>query len=199
MYNLKLPIPYGFVITTESCIDYFQTLEITESLERQYTDALSEVTKMTGKAFGTYEKTSVPLLLSIRSGAAISMPGMMDTVLNVGMNQQVADRLCVISNNPRWVYDTYRRFIQMFGNVVLGVSKNKYEDLLEAAKQKAGVEHDYQLTPAFLQKLISDYLHVAPIPTDPVEQVRMTVEAIFNRFVNYILDMTYILLHNDIS
>ena len=133
MCGLKLPVPPGFTVSTEACLDYYkQDKAISEEIKEQVNKALAEVEEITGKKFGD---ASNPLLFSVRSGARVSMPGMMDTVLNLGMNDETVRALAIKTNNPRFAWDSYRRFIQMFSNVVMGVNTSILESQLEDLKE----------------------------------------------------------------
>eukprot|EP00600_Ochromonadales_sp_CCMP1393_P008438 CAMPEP_0174954150 /NCGR_PEP_ID=MMETSP0004_2-20121128/265_1 /TAXON_ID=420556 /ORGANISM="Ochromonas sp., Strain CCMP1393" /LENGTH=988 /DNA_ID=CAMNT_0016201933 /DNA_START=1859 /DNA_END=4825 /DNA_ORIENTATION=- len=185
MYRLGMPVPPAFVITAESCLEYFKQddEELDKDLVAEYTKGVHEIESQTGKQFGGNFKTQhplkPPLLLSVRSGAAVSMPGMMDTILNLGINDDIVDVLARISNNPRWAFDTYRRFLQMFGNVVLGVDKQLYEDVLQVAREKRGVPHDSLLTMADLVDVVKEFKKIATVPAEPWEQLNMAVQAVF--------------------
>jgi pyruvate,orthophosphate dikinase len=170
---MKLPVPPGFVVTTESCIEYYrQDKQMSSELVEEYTRAVHELEHQTGRKFPCdpmtthggggkvvhgVAKPDMPLLLSVRSGAHVSMPGMMDTVLNLGMNDSVAQRLAAVTNNPRFALDTYRRFLQMYGSVVMGVDKDRYQEVLVAARAKAGVDFDNQLTASDWQQVVTDF------------------------------------------
>lgn len=196
MFRLGLPVPPGFVITTETCTDFFNQQGKTQTqlstvLVDQYTKAIHELEKQTGKYFGgvqvgkqgiisTLEQiNTIPLLLSVRSGAAVSMPGMMDTILNLGINEELVLIMARLSNNPRWAFDTYRRFLSMFGTVVLGAEKSKYEEVMEKARKRRGVEYDSMLTMSDLQTVVKHFKEIATVPDDPWEQLQMAIEAVF--------------------
>lgn len=196
MFRLGLPVPPGFIITTETCVDYYnkskENANLSNLLINQYTKAVHELEKQSGKTFGGIQIgktgminkmeqiTTIPLLLSVRSGAAVSMPGMMDTILNLGINDELVQIMARLSNNARWAYDCYRRFIQMFGTVVYNIDKKKYDDILENIKTKRNVCCDSLLTVTDLQIVIQDFKQLAEIPSDPWEQLQLAVEAVFN-------------------
>ena len=137
MTNLGLPVPQGFTITTEACTQYYEDGEkINDEIMGQIMDHINKMEEITGKKFGDKEN---PLLVSVRSGARASMPGMMDTILNLGLNEEVVEVLAAKSGNPRWAYDCYRRFIQMFSDVVMEVGKKYFEVLIDQMKEKKGV------------------------------------------------------------
>jgi len=181
MKKIGLNVPPGFTITTEACLQYLKKKEFPEGMWEQVLEDLAKIEQESGKRFGS--RTS-PLLVSVRSGAKISMPGMMDTVLNVGLNNETVLGLANASSNDRFAFDSYRRLIQMFGNVVLGIPKEDFEDNLTAIKKKYGKKEDYELSPEQLKELISLYLdvykrHGMEFPQDPVEQMRLCTEAVF--------------------
>jgi len=188
MTQLGLPIPPGFTITTDVCISFLKN-------DNQYPDGLwdsvltnlKSIEEKTGKQFGGVEN---PLLVSVRSGAAISMPGMMDTVLNVGLNEEIVKVMSEKTNNPRFVKDAYRRLIQMFSDVVCSLDMDRFEDILDRVKDRAGVEHDHQLTEEHLDTIIDMYLHTFKFeygddfPTDPLKQLDMAIQAVFKSWNN---------------
>src|ERR1700677_2175078 len=145
-----LPVPPGFTIQTEACREYIRG-KMSPQMETETLDALEKLEKIQGQKLGTGEN---PLLVSVRSGAKFSMPGMMDTILNLGLNDQAVEALAKRSGNPRFAYDSYRRLIQMFGDVVLDISKKKFEHIFETIKEHEGVKFDYELQPEALQKII---------------------------------------------
>ncbi|MFY9139420.1 MAG: PEP/pyruvate-binding domain-containing protein, partial [Thermacetogeniaceae bacterium] len=154
MTNLGLPVPPGFIITTEACNEYSAKGEFPAGLEEQIEEALSALEKKVGKALGDKKN---PLLLSVRSGAKISMPGMMDTVLNLGLNDETVKALAAATDNERFALDCYRRFIQMFSDIVLHVEFYRFEDILEKYKRKYGVQYDHELKPEHLKEIIREY------------------------------------------
>ncbi len=183
MARLKIPVPPGFTVTTEACIAYLDgggTLP--QGMWDQELHALLAVEKMVGKTFGDPEN---PLLVSCRSGAKFSMPGMMDTVLNLGLNDETAEGMVKLTGDERFVYDAYRRLIQMFGSVVMGVADEIYEDILTAARRKAGVQTDTELTAGDWKGVVHDFKEVYrhqthyDFPTDPYVQLKLATEAVF--------------------
>jgi len=194
MARIGLPVPPGFTITTEVCAYYYaHNLKYPPSLDKQIENAIAEVEKQTGKRFGDEAN---PLLFSVRSGARESMPGMMDTILNLGLNDKTVKGLAKKSDNPRFAYDCYRRFIQMYGDVVMGVqprSENEHEpfdELLVKLRQKVGVKHDHQLSHENLLELIESYKRLIKqrtgrtFPQDPREQLQGAISAVFGSWKN---------------
>jgi pyruvate,orthophosphate dikinase len=188
MSSLGLPVPPGFTISTEACTDYYDNgKSINDEIKKQVNDSLAEVEKITGKKFGDNEN---PLLFSVRSGARLSMPGMMDTVLNLGLNEKAVEGLIKKTNNPRFAWDSYRRFIQMFANVVMGVNTSILESQLEDLKEARGVEEDTDLSAEDLQELSEVYKQVLheefgkTFPTDPKEQLWQAIGAVFGSWNN---------------
>ena len=151
MTGLGLPVPQGFTITTEACTQYYEDgREINDEIQAQINEYIVKMEEITGKKFGDHEN---PLLVSVRSGARASMPGMMDTILNLGLNEDVVNVIAEKSNNPRWAWDCYRRFIQMYSDVVMEVGKKYFEQLIDAMKEKKGVKQDVELTADDLKEL----------------------------------------------
>ena len=151
MTNLGLPVPQGFTITTEACTQYYEDgRRINDEIQAEIMATIPKVEEITGKKFGDEEN---PLLVSVRSGARASMPGMMDTILNLGLNERVVNVLAEKSGNPRWAWDCYRRFIQMFSDVVMEVGKKYFEQLIDKMKAEKGVTQDVELDNAFLNSL----------------------------------------------
>ena len=151
MTKIGLPVPQGFTITTEACTKYYEDgRKINDEILGQIDEYVKKLEEISGKKFGDKEN---PLLVSVRSGARASMPGMMDTILNLGLNEEVVEVLAAKSNNPRWAWDCYRRFIQMFSDVVMEVSKKEFEKLIDEVKAKKGVEFDVDLTAEDLKEL----------------------------------------------
>ncbi|MCT4661725.1 MAG: pyruvate, phosphate dikinase [Tissierellales bacterium] len=188
MTHIGVPVPPGFTVTTEMCTKYYADgKKIDASVEAEIFENLAKVEEKLGKKFGD---VSNPLLLSVRSGARISMPGMMDTVLNLGLNQEAVEGFAKLTNNERLAYDSYRRFIQMFSDVVLEISKSKFEAILDEAKEKHGVESDTDLTAENLKEMIPAYLAVVKeetgkdFPQDPKAQLMEAVEAVFRSWNN---------------
>jgi pyruvate, orthophosphate dikinase len=188
MCNLNLAVPPGFTVTTEACLDYYSAgKQISPEIKAQVSEALEWVEKLTGKKFGDNEN---PLLFSVRSGARASMPGMMDTVLNLGLNDKAVQGLAKRTDNPRFAWDSYRRFIQMYSNVVLGVNTSHLESNMEDLKEARGVHEDTQLTGADLEELVKVYKsvlledHGIVFPQDPMEQLWKAVAAVFGSWHN---------------
>jgi pyruvate, orthophosphate dikinase len=188
MTNAGLPVPPGFTITTDACNEYYRNQrQFPPGTWEQVRDALGKVERATGKQFGD---ASNPLLVSVRSGARFSMPGMMDTVLNLGLNETTVEGLAKATNNPRFAYDAYRRFIQMYGNVVLEIAKDKFEHVLSNQKRQAGVETDPELSVDDLRQVIERYKSIVrsetgrDFPSDPQEQLHGAVEAVFRSWNN---------------
>jgi len=188
MTNAGIPVPPGFTITTEMCTYYYQHGgKLPDDFDQQLNEYLKQLEEVTGKKFGSPEK---PLLVSVRSGAKISMPGMMDTILNLGLNDEVVKGLAKNSGDERFAYDAYRRFIQMFGNVVMGIDKNKFEKYLEEKKKEKGVEYDSELTDDDLKDLVEKFKQVykeetgEDFPQDPMQQLKMAIEAVFKSWNN---------------
>ncbi|MEP4148225.1 MAG: pyruvate, phosphate dikinase [Halioglobus sp.] len=177
MTSMGLPVPFGFVITTATCREYFQTGNNMPSLlEQEYRVALDMVEKKMGARFGDPEN---PLLFSVRSGAPVSMPGMMNTILNLGLNDDIAAGLAAKTNNPRFAYDCYRRFISMFADVVMDVPGEKFETEIEKYKAEHGKTLDVEMTAEDWQAVIAVYKTIVDFPEDPFQQLKMAVEAVF--------------------
>ena len=187
MTNLGIPVPPGFTITTEACAEYAQTQKLPAGLMEEVNQHLAKLEKTMGKKLGDSDN---PLLVSVRSGAASSMPGMMDTVLNLGMNDKSVLGLLAVSGNERFAYDVYRRFIQMFGNVVLDISHDKFEAEIEKIKHLRGVKNDVDLSAADLRELVLSFKKVVhktigkDFPQDPAKQLALSIEAVFNSWNN---------------
>ncbi|WP_334305910.1 pyruvate, phosphate dikinase [Caminicella sporogenes] len=188
MNKIGLPVPSGFTITTKACNRYYECdREIDKEIREQIFNNLKILERETGKVFGDSEN---PLLVSVRSGAVISMPGMMDTVLNLGLNDITVKGLSKKTNNERFAYDSYRRFIQMFGDVVLGIPKYKFDSVLEKVKMEKGVENDTELTIDDLREMIKKYKDLIKkearidFPDNPEEQLMMAVKAVFDSWNN---------------
>ncbi|MFY9556633.1 MAG: PEP/pyruvate-binding domain-containing protein, partial [Blastocatellia bacterium] len=183
MTNASLPVPPGFTITTEACNAYYAAGEkFPKGLWDQVLESMQQVERATGKEFGA---PSNPLLVSVRSGAKFSMPGMMDTVLNLGLNDETLKGLARLTSNERFAYDAYRRFIQMFGKIVLGIDGDLFEHALDAAKRKARVKLDTDLTAGDLKRVCKDFKKLVrshsgkPFPTDSYKQLEEAVKAVF--------------------
>ena len=155
MTRLGMPVPQGFTITTEACTQYYEDgRRINESIQQQIMENIAKMEEITGKKFGDKQN---PLLVSVRSGARASMPGMMDTILNLGLNEEVVETLSKKSGNPRWAWDCYRRFIQMFSDVVMEVGKKYFEKIIDTLKEKRGIVYDVDLTAEDLKQLANEF------------------------------------------
>ena len=188
MTGLGMPVPQGFTITTEACTKYYEDgQKINDEIMEQIYEYIGKLEQITGKKFGDLEN---PLLVSVRSGARASMPGMMDTILNLGLNEAVVDVISKKSNNPRWAWDCYRRFIQMYSDVVMEVGKKYFEQLIDKMKEERGVTQDVELTAEDLKELASQFKaeYKAKIgkdfPTDPKEQLMGAIKAVFRSWDN---------------
>ncbi len=188
MTNIGLPVPQGFTISTEACTQYYEDgKQINPSIQAEIMDYIDKMEKITGKKFGDKEN---PLLVSVRSGARASMPGMMDTILNLGLNETVVETIAQKSGNPRWAYDCYRRFIQMFSDVVMEVGKKYFEKLIDEMKEKKGVTQDVELTADDLKELANQFKKEykkqlgKEFPTDPKEQLFEAIKAVFRSWDN---------------
>ena len=188
MTNIGLPVPQGFTITTEACTQYYEDgRQINAEITAQIMEYIEKMEEITGKKFGDLEN---PLLVSVRSGARASMPGMMDTILNLGLNEQVVEVLAEKSGNPRWAWDCYRRFIQMYSDVVMEVGKKYFEVLIDQMKEKKGVKLDVELTAEDLKELAGQFKAEykekigADFPSDAKEQLMGAVKAVFRSWDN---------------
>jgi len=188
MTSLGLPVPQGFTITTEACTRYYEDgRQINEEIQGQINEYIGKMEEITGKKFGDTEN---PLLVSVRSGARASMPGMMDTILNLGLNETVVNVIAEKSNNPRWAWDCYRRFIQMYSDVVMEVGKKYFEELIDKMKEDRGVTQDVELTAEDLKELASQFKAEykekigEDFPDDPKEQLMGAVKAVFRSWDN---------------
>ena len=188
MTNIGLPVPQGFTITTEACTQYYEDgRKINDEIQGQIMEYIDKMEEITGKKFGDKEN---PLLVSVRSGARASMPGMMDTILNLGLNEEVVEVLAEKSGNPRWAYDCYRRFIQMFSDVVMEVGKKYFEQLIDEMKTKKGVTQDVELTAEDLKELAEQFKAEykskigEDFPSDPKVQLLEAVKAVFRSWDN---------------
>ena len=188
MTGLGLPVPQGFTITTEACTQYYEDgRQINEEIQAQINEYIVKMEEITGKKFGDKEN---PLLVSVRSGARASMPGMMDTILNLGLNEEVVAVIAEKSNNPRWAWDCYRRFIQMYSDVVMEVGKKYFEELIDKMKNERGVTQDVELTADDLKELASQFKAEykekigTDFPTDPKEQLMGAIKAVFRSWDN---------------
>ncbi len=188
MTNIGLPVPQGFTITTEACTQYYEDgQKINDAIQAEIMDYVSKMEEITGKKFGDKEN---PLLVSVRSGARASMPGMMDTILNLGLNEDVVEVMARKSNNPRWAWDCYRRFIQMYSDVVMEVGKKYFEQLIDQMKEKKGVTLDVDLTDGDLKELAGQFKAEykskigSDFPSDPKEQLMGAIKAVFRSWDN---------------
>ena len=188
MTNIGLPVPRGFTVTTEACTSYYENnRELSDEIMQQIDEKIEELEKITGKTLGDRKN---PLLVSVRSGARASMPGMMDTILNLGMNDDVAVGFSEVTNNKRFVYDSYRRFIQMFADVVMEFPKSSFERKFDEIKKEKGVELDTELTAEDLEEVVKIYkeeyerLAGSEFPQDPKEQLMAAVKAVFRSWMN---------------
>ena len=188
MTNIGLPVPQGFTITTEACTQYYEDgREINEEIRAQIDEYIGKMEEITGKKFGDKKN---PLLVSVRSGARASMPGMMDTILNLGLNEEVVNAIAEMSGNPRWAWDCYRRFIQMYSDVVMEVGKKYFEELIDQMKEKRGVKQDVELTTEDLKELAAQFKAEykekigEDFPDDPKEQLMGAIKAVFRSWDN---------------
>ena len=188
MTKIGLPVPQGFTISTEACTKYYEDgKQINASIQAEIMENIEKMEKITGKKFGDKEN---PLLVSVRSGARASMPGMMDTILNLGLNEEVVEVIAEKSNNPRWAWDCYRRFIQMYSDVVMEVGKKYFEELIDKMKEKKGVTFDVDLTAEDLKELANQFKAEyknklgTDFPSDPKEQLFGAIKAVFRSWDN---------------
>lgn len=188
MTKLGIPVPEGFTVTTEACTQYYEDGEALSDLVKSQIDAaLSNVEQITGKKFGCKEN---PLLLSVRSGSRASMPGMMDTVLNLGLNDETVEGLSILTNNPRFAYDCYRRFIQMFSDVVMGLEKHRFERLIDDTKEAKGIKFDNEMTAEDLKELAAKFKEFykeelgTEFPQEPKVQLLEAISAVFRSWNN---------------
>ena len=188
MTKIGLPVPQGFTVSTEACTQYYEDgRKINDEIKAEILENITKMEEITGKKFGDKEN---PLLVSVRSGARASMPGMMDTILNLGLNEEVVETMAAMSGNARWAYDCYRRFIQMYSDVVMEVGKKYFEELIDEMKEKKGVTQDVELTAEDLKELAgmfkAEYKNKIgkDFPSDPVEQLMGAVEAVFRSWDN---------------
>ncbi|AKA70642.1 pyruvate, phosphate dikinase [Clostridium scatologenes] len=188
MTNLGIPVPQGFTVSTEACTKYYEDGKvINEDIVSQVYRALSTMEEKTNKKFGNVEN---PLLVSVRSGARVSMPGMMDTILNLGLNDNTVEGLSRLTNNERFAYDSYRRFIQMFSDVVMGIEKRKFEDVLDKVKEVKGAKFDTDLSASDLKEVVKQFKNIymkemgKPFPQEPKEQLIEAITAVFSSWDN---------------
>src|ERR1035437_4154788 len=186
MTNAGLPVPPGFTIQTEACREYMRG-SVSPEIDVEMYAALERLEKLQGQKLGTGEN---PLLVSVRSGAKFSMPGMMDTILNLGLNDKAVEALAKLSNNPRFAYDSYRRLIQMFGDVVLDVPKKKFEHIFDSVKKRVKVKFDFELQPDALKEIIAEYKKLIKketgkdFPQAPLDQLVQARDAVFRSWMN---------------
>jgi pyruvate,orthophosphate dikinase len=187
MTRLRLPVPPGFTITTEVCKMYYQNNKtLPKSLWSEVKKNIAKLERKTGKKWNSNQN---PLLVSVRSGAALSMPGMMDTILNLGLNDSAVESLTKKTNNPRFAWDSYRRFVQLFGKVVFGVNDKKFDEVLEGAKKKQGVHEDSHLSEQSLREVVAQYKQICqdhtgkPFPSHADEQLQLAIRAVFNSWM----------------
>jgi len=182
-----LPVPPGFTIQTEACREYMRAGQVSKQVDTEMFAALAKLEQLQGQKLGQGDN---PLLVSVRSGAKFSMPGMMDTILNLGLNDKAVESLAKLTGNPRFAYDSYRRLIQMFGDVVLDVPKKKFEHIFDGVKTKQKVKFDYDLTPAALKEIIAEYKKLVKketgkdFPQKPLEQLSAARDAVFRSWQN---------------
>ena len=188
MTRLGLPVPQGFTISTEACTQYYEDgRQINPDIQAEIMENITKMEEITGKKFGDKEN---PLLVSVRSGARASMPGRMDTILNLGLNEDVVEVISKKSGNPRWAWDCYRRFIQMYSDVVMEVGKKYFEQLIDKMKEEKGIKQDVDLTADDLKELANQFKAEykskigKDFPTDPKEQLMGAVEAVFRSWDN---------------
>lgn len=188
MTNAGIPVPPGFTITTEVCNMYYENnKKVPDFVDKEMLAYVKKLEEVTGKKFGDPNN---PLLVSVRSGAKFSMPGMMDTILNLGINDEVVEGLAKLTGNPRFAYDSYRRFIQMFSDVAVGISKHFFERKIDELKEKKGVKHDVELTADDMKYLVKQFKEIykkekgVDFPQDPIEQLRIARNAVFNSWMN---------------
>src|SRR5437764_351906 len=187
MTNAGLPVPPGFTIATEACREYMRKGGVSQDVDRQMDEALANLEKLHGQKLG---KGQNPLLVSVRSGAKFSMPGMMDTILNLGINDVVVESLSQLTGNARFAWDAYRRFIAMYGNVVGGIEKNEFEHILEAQKHKRNIKLDTDLKVHDLQEIVIDFKKLyankagEDFPQDPLKQLEGARNAVFESWMN---------------
>lgn len=188
MTNLGIPVPQGFTITTEACNKYYEDGKmISDDLFEQIMKALAKTEEVTGKKFGNKEN---PLLVSVRSGARVSMPGMMDTILNLGLNDETVEGIAKLTGNERFAYDSYRRFIQMFSDVAIGIEKRKFENILDEVKESKGVKYDTDLNSDDLKEVVKKFKAIylkemgVEFPQEPKEQLMEAVKAVFRSWQN---------------
>ncbi|HDJ27538.1 MAG TPA: pyruvate, phosphate dikinase, partial [Aciduliprofundum sp.] len=187
MTRMGIRVPPGFTITTEACREYLASGRLPEGLWEQVREGMSYIEGKMGRRFGDPRE---PLLVSVRSGAPVSMPGMMDTILNLGLNDEAVEGLARMTGNPRFAWDSYRRFIQMFGSIVMGVPKEAFDEAFEAVKRERGAEQDIDLDAEGMREVAIRFKRIyeehvgSPFPQDPWEQLRLAIEAVFRSWNN---------------
>jgi pyruvate,orthophosphate dikinase len=188
MTNLGLPVPQGFTVTTEACTKYYEDGRvIAQEIVDQIHNAMSELEKIVGKKFGDVDN---PFLVSVRSGARASMPGMMDTVLNLGLNDDTVEGLAKLTENERFAYDSYRRFIQMFSDVVMEIDKSHFDEIMDKVKEENGITEDSELTAENFKEIVKGFKELyrsikgEDFPQDPKNQLLAAVEAVFRSWDN---------------
>ena len=187
MSSIGCPVPPGFTITTEACTYYYKNGKAySDELKEQVMAGLKGVEELMGRKFGDPNN---PLLFSVRSGARVSMPGMMDTILNLGLNDQTVEGLAKASNNPKFAYDSYRRFIQMYSDTAMGVDIHKFEAVLDRVREENGYKHDNEMTVEQLKEVIAEYKKIGiaegkPVPQDVYEQLWGAVGAVFGSWMS---------------
>ena len=188
MTTLNIPVPKGFTVTTEACNKYYEDgKQISPEIMEQINTSVKELEKLTGKTFGS---TTNPLLVSVRSGARVSMPGMMDTILNLGLNDEAVEAMAKLTNNPRFAYDSYRRFIQMFSDVVMGIEKRLFENKIDEMKERKNVQFDTELTADDLKELVVNFKDIykkekgEEFPQEPKTQLIESIKAVFRSWDN---------------
>src|SRR4030043_1484485 len=187
MTRMGLPAPPGFIVTTEACIQYYgNKKKLPKGLMEEVKTNLKHVEEKTGKVFGNPHN---PLFFSVRSGAALSMPGMMDTILNLGLNNETIEGLIQITSDGRFAFDAYRRFIQLFGKIALGVDEQEFDQILNRTKEKANAVYDTDLDADHLKDICEQYLTLirketgSPFPEDPLAQLKLAIEAVFRSWM----------------
>jgi len=187
MTRMGLPVPPGFIVTTEACRQYYENKKrLPKGLMEEVQENIKKIEEKTGKIFGNPQN---PLFFSVRSGAAVSMPGMMDTILNLGLNDDTVEGLIRVTSDGRFAFDAYRRFIQLFGKIALGVEEKEFDEILERTKQKVGAIYDTDLDADPLKDICHQYLMLIkkrtgnPFPEDPMVQLKLAIEAVFKSWM----------------
>ena len=187
MTRMGLPVPPGFIVTTEACLRFYENKKrLPKGLLEEVEVNLKTVEEKTGKKLGSAQN---PLFFSVRSGAAMSMPGMMDTILNLGLNDKTLESLIQITSDGRFAYDAYRRFIQLFGKIALGLEEKEFDQILNQTKERVGAKEDIDLNADYLKDICKQYLGLikkktgTPFPQDPMVQLRLAIEAVFKSWM----------------